>query len=110
MAFGKKNQLFGLDIGSSALKLTEIRKTGKGYQVLNAGMVPLAQEAIVEGAIMNAPAVVDGILQLLGDGICRLQIISRRRQDHAEDQIPVAVGQVIELGQKSPCRNGARAA
>ena len=30
MKFGKRNQLFGLDIGSSSLKLAEVRKTGKG--------------------------------------------------------------------------------
>ena len=65
MLFGKKNQLFGLDIGSSALKLTEIRKTGKGYQLLNAGIVHLPPEAIIEGAIMNASAVVDAIQTLL---------------------------------------------
>jgi len=65
MAFGKKNELFGLDIGSSSLKLAEVRRAGRGYQLINAGMVSLPQEAIVEGAVMNAPAVVDAILELL---------------------------------------------
>jgi len=65
MLFAKKNQLFGLDIGSSSLKMTEIRKNGNGYELLNAAMVPLPPEAIVEGAIMNAPAVVEAIHSLL---------------------------------------------
>ncbi len=65
MLFGKKAHLFGLDIGSNALKLAEIRKTGKTYQLLNAGIMNLPPEAIVEGAIMNAPAVVDAIRNLL---------------------------------------------
>lgn len=65
MLFGKKTHLFGMDIGSNALKLAEVRKTGKGYHLLNAGIVHLPAEAIVEGAIMNAPAVVDGILTLV---------------------------------------------
>ena len=65
MLFGKRDQLFGLDIGSSSLKLAEVRQTGKGYQLVNAGIVPLPPEAIVEGAVMNAPAVVDGIVELV---------------------------------------------
>jgi len=65
MLFGKRTNLFGLDIGSNALKLAEIRKTGKGYQLLNAGVMHLPPEAIVEGAVMNAPAVVDAIQNLL---------------------------------------------
>jgi type IV pilus assembly protein PilM len=66
MLFGKRNQLFGLDIGSSSLKMAEVRRTGKGYVLLTAGVVPLPPEAIVEGAIMNAPAVVEGIMELVG--------------------------------------------
>ncbi len=65
MLLGKKTSLFGLDIGSNAIKLVELRKTGKGYQLVNAGLMHLPPEAIVEGAIMNAPAVVEGILNLL---------------------------------------------
>jgi len=65
MLFGKKSHLFGLDIGSNALKLAEIRRTGRGYQLLNAGVMQLPPEAIVEGAVMNAPAVVDAIRNLL---------------------------------------------
>ena len=65
MLFGKRTQLFGLDIGSNTLKLAEVRKTGRGYQLLNAGLMNLPPEAIVEGAVMNAPAVVDAIRNLL---------------------------------------------
>jgi len=65
MLFGKRDQLFGLDIGSSSLKMAEVRRTGKGYQLVNAGTVPVPPESIVEGAVMNAPAVVDAILELL---------------------------------------------
>ncbi len=63
--FGKKNHLFGLDIGSNVLKMVELQRTGKGYQLLHAGIMNLPSEAIVEGAIMNASAVVDAIRNLL---------------------------------------------
>ncbi|MEW6442512.1 MAG: type IV pilus assembly protein PilM [bacterium] len=65
MLLGKKNHLFALDIGSSSLKLAEVRSNGRGYQLLNAGMMPLPPDAIVEGAIMNASAVVEAIRNLL---------------------------------------------
>jgi len=65
MLFGKKNHLFALDIGSSSLKLAEVRRAGKGYQLINAGVAPLPPEAIVEGAVMNAPAVVEAIVELV---------------------------------------------
>ena len=63
--FGKKTNLFALDIGSNVLKMVELQKTGKGYQLLQAGIMNLPSEAIVEGAIMNASAVVDAIRNLL---------------------------------------------
>jgi len=65
MFFGIRNHLFGLDIGSSSLKLAEVHATGRGYQLLNAGMIPLPPDAIVEGAIMNASVVVEAIRNLL---------------------------------------------
>jgi len=65
MVFGKKSTLFGLDVGSSTIKMAEIAKSGRNLQLLNAGMISLPPEAIVEGAIMNAPAVVECIHELL---------------------------------------------
>lgn len=65
MLFGKRSHLFGLDIGSSSLKLAEVKKTSRGYQLVTAGMAPLPPDAIVEGAIMNASAVVEAIRGLL---------------------------------------------
>lgn len=65
MLLGRRSHLFGLDIGSSSLKLAEIRRTGKGYQLVSAGMAGLPPDAIVEGAIMNASALVEAIRSLL---------------------------------------------
>jgi len=67
MLFGKRSHLFGLDIGSSSLKLAELKKTSRGYQLVHAGMAPLPPDAIVEGAIMNASAVVEAIRALLAE-------------------------------------------
>ena len=67
MALGKKKGLVGIDIGSSAIKVVEIKPGGKGgaeYQLLNLGLEPLPPEAIVDGAIMDSGAVIDAIQRL----------------------------------------------
>ncbi len=56
----RKNAL-GLDIGSSSVKLVQLRESKKGIQLANFSMAPLPTEAIVDGALMNASAVVETI-------------------------------------------------
>jgi type IV pilus assembly protein PilM len=68
--FGKKKGIVGVDIGSSAVKAVEIKVSGKGgdeYQLVNIGMESLPSEAIVDGAIMDAGAVIDSIQRLFQD-------------------------------------------
>jgi type IV pilus assembly protein PilM len=65
MFFSRKQPLVGLDIGTHSLKVVQLKKAGKSYQLLNFGIMPLLPEAIVDGAIMNAGAVVDAIRNLL---------------------------------------------
>ena len=62
MARGKN--VVGLDIGSSAIKVIQMKETKRGLQLLNFGMAPLPPEAIVDGALMNSSAIVDTILEL----------------------------------------------
>jgi type IV pilus assembly protein PilM len=65
--FGKKKGLVGVDIGSSALKAVELKHTGKAgaeYQLLRIGIEALPPEAIVDGAIMDSGAVIEGIQKL----------------------------------------------
>ena len=65
--FGKKKGLVGVDIGSSAIKVVELKLGGKGgneYQLANLGLEPLPPEAIVDGAIMDSGAVIDAIQRL----------------------------------------------
>jgi type IV pilus assembly protein PilM len=55
----------GLDIGSSAVKVVQLKETAKGFQLLNFGIEPLPAQTIVDGAIMNQAAVVDAIRSLV---------------------------------------------
>jgi len=66
---GKKNELLGIDIGASSIKLVYLTpKKSKGkrtFELKSIGMVPLPREAIVEGTIMDAYAVSDALMQLV---------------------------------------------
>lgn len=57
----RRKNAIGLDIGSSSVKLVQLRESKKGVALTNFAMVPLPTEAIVDGALMNASAVVDAI-------------------------------------------------
>ena len=52
---GKTKSLVGLDIGSSSVKAVELKKTKDGYELVSFGLEPLAQDTVVDGAIMDAP-------------------------------------------------------
>ena len=63
MFLSKPRNLVGLDIGSSAVKVVELKELGKGkgFSLLNYAVEPLAPEAIVNGAIMDAGAVIETV-------------------------------------------------
>lgn len=67
LGLGRSKGIIGLDIGSSSIKVAEIRDTKKGYHLENLGIQPLPPEVIVDGALMNASAVVDAIQTLLSE-------------------------------------------
>src|SRR6202142_1047351 len=54
----------GLDIGSSSVKVVQIKEPSKGLQLINFGFEPLPAQTIVDGAIMNQTAVVEAIKTL----------------------------------------------
>jgi type IV pilus assembly protein PilM len=69
MALLKKSKpLVGLDIGSSGIKAVELTKTKKGYQVTGVGHEVLGPDAVVDGAIMDAPAVAESIKKMFASG------------------------------------------
>ncbi len=62
--FSKKKNLVGLDIGSGAIKLVQLERVGKGYQLQKFGVKALDSELIVDGTIMDAGRVVSIIKEL----------------------------------------------
>src|SRR3984957_574354 len=57
----KQKPVVGLDIGSSSIKAVELRSTKAGYELVSFGLEPLAQDTVVDGAIMDAPLVAASI-------------------------------------------------
>lgn len=55
----------GLSIGTSSIKLVELKKAGKTWKLLHFGIVQLPEDAVVNREIINPVAVVDAIKSLL---------------------------------------------
>lgn len=64
MIFGKSSCLVGLDIGSSALKASEITVKKNGFSLKNFGMISIAPGAIEDGNINDPENVANSIRQL----------------------------------------------
>jgi type IV pilus assembly protein PilM len=58
----------GLDIGSSAVKAVQLKQSGKAYRVAAFASEPVPADAIVDGAIIDADAVVASIRRLFDNG------------------------------------------
>jgi len=67
--FGKrKKQVVGCDIGSSSIKVVELKPLKSGeFQLLRAASATLSPEAIVDGAIMDSSLVVEALSNLIGE-------------------------------------------
>jgi len=67
LLWGNK-EFIGLDIGSSSIKLAEIRRTRQGgYQLKNIGEAPLPPGAIVNKTIANSDPVIEAVSTLVSD-------------------------------------------
>ena len=64
MAFGKKDHIVGLDIGSRSIKAAELTETKQGLSLKRFGIVDIAHGAIEEGTINDPETVAESIKQL----------------------------------------------
>jgi type IV pilus assembly protein PilM len=55
------NNLVGVDIGTSSIKVCQIKETRKGPKLVKFGYTPLPRQTIVDGHVLNAEAVVDAL-------------------------------------------------
>jgi len=62
--FSRAKSVVGLDIGSSAVKIAELRDKKGVFQLQKVAVEALSPEAIVDGSIMDSSLVVDAIHRL----------------------------------------------
>ena len=65
MIWGKRKNVIGLDIGSSSVKLVELKEGNNGFRLQNLAISPLPPEAIVDGAVMDSVTIIDTIRDLV---------------------------------------------
>lgn len=61
----REKMCVGVDIGQSSVKICELRAKKNSYQLVHYASAPLPPEAIIDGALMNAPRIVDTLQELL---------------------------------------------
>ncbi|PKL50717.1 MAG: pilus assembly protein PilM, partial [Candidatus Riflebacteria bacterium HGW-Riflebacteria-2] len=49
--FGNTNTAVGVDIGTSAVKIVQLKKSPSGPELINYGMMPLPPDCMTEGAV-----------------------------------------------------------
>ena len=83
--FNRSRSLVGLDIGSAAIKLVELKelKKGQGFLLTSFGHEPLSPEAIVDGAIMDAGLVAETIKKLFADAKIKTADIATSVSGHS---------------------------
>lgn len=81
--FGPSKQLLGLDIGSSAIKLVQMREQKGKYVLQKFGIKSLEPEVIVDGTVMDAARVVTAIKELLQESNVRLKNVAMSISGHS---------------------------
>lgn len=63
--FKKKKEVIGIDVGSSSLKLVQLKETKGSFQLLNLGIIALPPEAIVDNSLMDSASIADSVKKLV---------------------------------------------
>jgi type IV pilus assembly protein PilM len=65
MVFAKKKEIVGIDIGSSSVKLVQLKENKGTYLLQNVGIIPLPSEAIVDNSLMDTTSIVEAVKALI---------------------------------------------
>ncbi len=109
--FKKKKEVIGIDIGSSSVKLIQLKDTKGSLELLNVGIAPLPPEAIVDNTLMDSAAIAEVIKKLIAsfgikikDVACSISgnsviirkiVLPAMPQEELEDQISWEAEQYI---------------
>lgn len=64
---GEGKNLVGVDIGSTSIKVCELKQGRKGLSLVKLGYAPLAPQVIVDGQVMDASAVSEALQRIFKD-------------------------------------------
>ncbi|ABQ26000.1 type IV pilus biogenesis protein PilM [Geotalea uraniireducens] len=64
MFLSKKKDLVGIDIGSSSVKLVQLKEQKGVFHLQNVGILPLPAEAIVDNSLMDSSSIVEAVKNL----------------------------------------------
>ncbi len=81
--FSSKKDIVGIDVGSSSVKVVCLHEARGSFHLANLGIMPLTPEAIVDNAIMDSPAVIDTINNLLGSMKIKAKRVATSVSGHA---------------------------
>ncbi len=109
--FKKKKIFIGMDIGSSSVKVVQLKDNNGSYQLLNVGIFHLPPEAIVDNTLMDSAAIAAAIKNLVAslgiktkDVVCSISgnsviirkiVLPTMLQEELEDQILFEAEQYI---------------
>lgn len=81
--FSPKRQLLGLDIGSSGIKLVQLKESKGRYFLQKFAVKPLDPEVIVDGTVMDEGRVVSAIHELMDETNLKLKNVAISISGHA---------------------------
>jgi type IV pilus assembly protein PilM len=61
------NNLIGVDIGTSSIKVCQLKETRRGPRLIKVGFTALPRQTIVDGHVLNAQAVVEGLERVFSE-------------------------------------------
>lgn len=79
----RRKALVGLDIGTSSVKAVQLHRSGRTYRLVALGVAPLHPETIVDGVIMDAPAVSTAIRQIFEENQIGLKEVAVSVSGHS---------------------------
>jgi type IV pilus assembly protein PilM len=65
MFLSKKKEIIGIDIGSSSIKVVQLKEHKGAFTLQNVGLLQLPPEAIVDNTLMDSSSIVESINKLI---------------------------------------------
>lgn len=100
MILQKKKDVIGIDIGSSSVKLVQLREAKGSYQLVGLGMALLSPDAIVDNAIMDSSSIVDTIRNLVESQKLKTKNVAASISGHSviirKIQLPIMTEEEME--------------